>query len=367
MKLNIGDKVKFLNQSGGGVVTKIVSSQMVCVTDNDGFEIPTLVNELVKIDAEIKSAKMFHNEADFPKEETLQKISEQLEEETSEFETITPLRKAFNNPMKEGVYLAFVPHEQRWLLTGNVDIYLLNFTKYDLIFSLFLSDIETENFIGQDYSSIPKHSKIFLETIGRDGIPQWSKGVVQALFHTNEDSRVLNPLNVDFKINGMRFLKEESYKMVPVLGEKALVVNLGEISTMGDFLKSSSAKEKDKAGTQGKSSLLKEEFSDRQLIGKNHAEIDLHIDELADDTASLSPEEMLKIQLRHFEKALDAAIENHLEKITFIHGVGSGKLKSEIAGILKQYEGLHWFDAPMSKYGVGATEVLIGQNPVKNI
>ena len=48
-----------------------------------------------------------------------------------------------------------------------------------------------------------------------------------------------------------------------------------------------------------------------------------------------------------------------LQKIIFIHGVGIGRLKSEILKILQQYPNLHYFDAPLSKYGVGATEVWI--------
>nr|MCU0517076.1 hypothetical protein [Oscillatoria sp. Prado101] len=41
-----GDKVKFLNQPGGGIVSKIISKTMVNVMIADGFEIPTLTSEL---------------------------------------------------------------------------------------------------------------------------------------------------------------------------------------------------------------------------------------------------------------------------------------------------------------------------------
>jgi len=47
MKFRLGDRVKYLNEHGGGVVSKIVSSNMVYVKDADGFEIPTMTNELV--------------------------------------------------------------------------------------------------------------------------------------------------------------------------------------------------------------------------------------------------------------------------------------------------------------------------------
>ena len=43
----IGDRVNFLNNVGGGIVTKIIDSRMVMVEVEDGFELPTLISELV--------------------------------------------------------------------------------------------------------------------------------------------------------------------------------------------------------------------------------------------------------------------------------------------------------------------------------
>ena len=59
MKLKVGDKVKFLNQIGGGIVTKIVSSQIVNVTDDTGFDIPTLVKDLIKVEPMQGAGKLF--------------------------------------------------------------------------------------------------------------------------------------------------------------------------------------------------------------------------------------------------------------------------------------------------------------------
>ena len=40
MVLKIGDKVRFLNEVGGGRITSIVSEDIVNVETNDGFEVP---------------------------------------------------------------------------------------------------------------------------------------------------------------------------------------------------------------------------------------------------------------------------------------------------------------------------------------
>ena len=46
-EFKIGDRVNFLNNVGGGKVTKIIDSRMVMVEVEDGFEIPTLISEIV--------------------------------------------------------------------------------------------------------------------------------------------------------------------------------------------------------------------------------------------------------------------------------------------------------------------------------
>ena len=64
MKYNIGDKVKFLNTSGGGIITKIISSTMVNVAIEEGFEIPTMTSELLKIDYKGKCEKVKEKNTD---------------------------------------------------------------------------------------------------------------------------------------------------------------------------------------------------------------------------------------------------------------------------------------------------------------
>ena len=87
------------------------------------------------------------------------------------------------------------------------------------------------------------------------------------------------------------------------------------------------------------------------------AEVDLHIDMLSERPGDLSPHEAFEIQMHYFRLCMNHAFANKMKKVTFIHGVGHGILKDEILKELKQYDNIHYFDAPMSKYGVGATEV----------
>ncbi len=87
------------------------------------------------------------------------------------------------------------------------------------------------------------------------------------------------------------------------------------------------------------------------------AEVDLHIDMLSERPADLTPHEAFEIQMHYFRLCMNHAFSNKMKKVIFIHGVGQGILKAEIEKELKQYDNIHFFNAPMAKYGVGATEV----------
>lgn len=95
----------------------------------------------------------------------------------------------------------------------------------------------------------------------------------------------------------------------------------------------------------------------QHITAPGEAEVDLHIDMLSERPGELTAHEAFEIQMHYFRLCMNHAFSNKMKKVTFIHGVGRGILKDEIAKELKQYENVHFFEAPMSKYGVGATEV----------
>ena len=108
------------------------------------------------------------------------------------------------------------------------------------------------------------------------------------------------------------------------------------------------------------------QFADNVLlqheVTPGEAEVDLHIDMLCEEPAKLAPHEAFEMQMRYFRTCMNHAVMNHYKKVTFIHGVGRGVLRDEILAELKKYDSIHFFDAPMQKYGVGAVEVYFGNN-----
>jgi dsDNA-specific endonuclease/ATPase MutS2 len=72
--------------------------------------------------------------------------------------------------------------------------------------------------------------------------------------------------------------------------------------------------------------------------------------------------DMLNLQLDTAKRKIEFALNKRISKIVFIHGVGEGVLKSELQRLLNKYPVKH-YDASFKKYGLGATEVYVFQNP----
>ena len=86
-------------------------------------------------------------------------------------------------------------------------------------------------------------------------------------------------------------------------------------------------------------------------------EVDLHIHQLVKNSRGMQNHEMLDLQIETAKRRLEFAIQNRIQRIVFIHGVGEGVLKLELEYLFKRYEGLKFYDANYQKYGQGATNL----------
>ncbi len=92
-------------------------------------------------------------------------------------------------------------------------------------------------------------------------------------------------------------------------------------------------------------------------------EVDLHINQLVPSSKGMGNYEILNLQLDVAKRQLEFAMGKKIQKIVFIHGVGEGVLKEELHYFFKKYGNVKFYDANYQKYGLGATEVYIYQNP----
>lgn len=357
-EFKVGDRVNFLSSTGGGKVTKIIDSRMVMVEVEDGFELPTMISDLV-LDFRSQPAKQQQIVETVQKEIQEKELVQQQQQEDARH---GGLRRFAKEAEKEGVYLAFVPHEQQWLLTGAMDVVLVNHTPYEMLYTFTIKE-ETQ-FVNVDYGQIDKHEKVVVETISREDLEYWCNGIVQAIFTAEQTDTVLLPLNAPFSLRSNRFFKEGSYLMSGLLGEKAVMISLSDLVLLksgdSDFTKLL----KEGVDTQApKKDLVKQEAPiDKHKTGQGEATVDLHIAELVENIAGLSSHDMFQIQMDYFRKMLDSAIAAEYTKVTFIHGVGNGVLKNAIIEELKKYKNTENRMASIAKFGVGAIEVVIKED-----
>lgn len=352
MKFKIGEEVNFLNESGGGKVVKIIDSKLVMIETEDGFEMPVLSTDLIK---NFRSQSQEMEEVVFVKDTSVPAPTPEVEIIDDGISEINPWGTIRE---EKGIFLAFEPHEQQWILTGEIDIFILNNTRHDILYSLFM-EIDG-NLEGVDFSSIPADSKILIATISRDEIENWVKGYIQVLFHNDLPDKIYYPLHSVIDLKANRFFKEGSYRTNTLLQGKALIVSIAPETALEVVTTNISDR---KYGSKTKAGIA-ETLKDKPLIDKHKSEIgvavvDLHIAELMENIAGYSSHDMLNIQIGYFKKTLESAMNNEYRKITFIHGVGNGVLKNSIIKELENYSNTKTQMASISKFGVGAIEIII--------
>jgi hypothetical protein len=368
MKFNIGDKVKFLNTKGGGIVSKIISATMVNVMIEDGFEIPTMTSELIKVDQQGKVASMF--DEGFGNSQQSAVSSRQKPEtrnqkpETQNPEPETPERQttignySFRAKNTPGVYLAFVPHDQKWMVTGVVEIYLVNYTSMNVLYAFFLEG--EKKLFGKDYDVLFAGNKILIDSIDRDELLKWTKGIVQLIFFHEDPEKIYMPVSSEFDLSPGRFNDEHNYRASQFMEESLLLVSLAQIAALNAVVNREESKMDEEALIRQKALEIKPgSLIEKHQIAPREAVVDLHIGEIMEDFKDLPPHEILKIQIEYFTKCIESAAERNFRKVTFIHGVGNGTLKSAIMRKVQEYEHAESHLASLAKFGVGAIDVTI--------
>jgi len=343
MNFKIGDKVRFLNEKGEGTISKIINKTTVGIIIEDSFEIPCLVSDLVII----------HDETKAPLKEKSISLTTTVSAEVK-------IKNITDNNEEEGINIAFSPEKANDIAHSDFNVWLINHTAYKILFSY--SILQNENYITIESGELAALESMLIETIDRKVLDDYSVFKIDALFFNEEEHDYQLPISEVIKLKPIKLYKDNAFIENSFISEKALVIN---VSRLADFEEEESIS----APKIDLSKILfqKQNHSDTPKKSKPHSnnnpaneiEIDLHIEELLDNYSGMSNAEIIQVQLKHFQKTLDKAINGHYRKLVVIHGVGNGRLKQEVRAILSSYNNLRFYDGSYSKYGFGATEVVI--------
>lgn len=324
--MNIGDKVRFLHGQEQGIITRIVDKDLIEVEIEDGFQIPVMKKEIVVVAQE--EGKYF----------------KQQEVATKEKERDEPFKPKPN--VKQGIYLAFLPVNDRQLA-----LYFINTLRFDV--SYLMGEEQQGNFKGTAHGILKSQQSVKIREVLVSEFDQWPVWVMQLLFFHQGYYTLREPLVRRFRFKAATFFKNK--RQAPLLDKPSFLfeVDASGLYEGGKPVDLNQVKERMLSNAEeDKSRLLR--------LERPPKEVDLHIEKLTSEYDKMNNKEMLELQLKIFEEKLDSAIATGMEEITFVHGVGSGVLRTAIQKKLSKLKNIQYYqDTQRDKFGYGATLIKI--------
>lgn len=331
MSLQVGDKVSFINEALDGVVSKIIDQKSVEVTTSDGFGIPVLIQELVKIGGSNEESSI--SSAPKPK---------------GDVTNVIPSRANLGKKP----YLCFSKAEK----VNN--LYILNNTGYSTFYTLRI--FKGEEWVLIYSGKVNKNSFIFVSAYEDKELDAFGKVLIESVNVEFSIKEKVLPSSTEVKIKSTKFYKESSYAEIPILEKNAMLIDISgetilEVESHKELKKSveSMATIKPLKGPKiiGKIDLKNEK---RQ---RSRGEIDLHIEKLGVNFKGKSNAEIVQLQLNAAKQFIDKSMLAGKREVVLVHGVGNGTLKQEVHKLLKSYYGIRFEQADGRNYGEGATLV----------
>ena len=395
--MNIGDKVRFLNTTGGGKIASFQGKDLVLVCDDDGFEIPTLRSEIVVVETDnynlvrkpvpskerastsesdglshtsIKAALAAHaaaangGENGAPEEKLLEDESEPADKEI----TFQPRPLERRGADQVNFYIGFLPVDSRALSQTEFEVYLINDSNLYVRFLLLTQ--EGEQYSLRHEGLVLPNQKLLLDTIGHADLPQWERLTFQLLaYKTDKPFALKSPMNITLRVDGTKFYKLHCFAASDFFNDPALVRSLVSedrpaqsvsiaaetveealitpevVRQSAERLKQQPARAMDKSVTLDRNAIV---------------EVDLHADVLLDSTRGLTPTDILMMQIKAFHDTMRQYAKDKGRRIVFIHGKGEGVLRATLLKELKNhYRHCTHQDASFREYGFGATMVTV--------
>ncbi len=412
-----GDKVRFLNQTGGGIVVGFDKRGLALVEDEDGFRIPMPQKECVVVEENIvgksKSGavripgKITRGrggdipDIDDPCENkpVAENIygAEGISSGTRFIQTVSgeDLDIALIYTGRDGRYSAATGKYCINQGSGNsqgtqvFNCTLVNESNYNLLvtYTVIYKGKHTTVFAGE----ILPYERNIIFTFSKEALAQGAKKVqVRAIPFKRTGSGGIIPQGCfnfykgihetgawepkdtvvkEFMLDPVNLLKESMFKENEYLPERGYVVNIikegrnnpDKFTELQKELADKFRKDIKETCTANKTKSVKEsEDSVIKITASGIMEVDLHAHELLETTSGMSSTDILLYQLGKFNEVMKSCLNKKGTRIVFIHGKGDGVLRNALLKELKaRYSRCTWQDASFKEYGFGATMVTI--------
>ena len=368
--MKIGDKVRFLNEVGGGVVSGFQDKETVLVRDEDGFDVPVLARECVVVETDnynlahpsLAGSRQADNRFRTQQPDTYVRSFDDDEDRKPVTFKPKPLERRGADVLN--LFLAFVPVDARELTNTAFEAYLVNDSNYFVRFAL---TTQTGAAVQLRHEGLVEpNTKLFLEEFRRDVLPELERVVVQAFAYKEERSfRLKKPVDVALRIDGTKFYKLHTFAPTDFFEEPALLVDVvrDDRAVPSVFVDAAELRKALAPAAKPERPLRTPARTEKKgKTGRDAPlEVDLHASSLLETTAGMEAKDILDYQLTTFRKIMASHARELGRKIVFIHGKGDGVLRAAIIKELRaRYKGCYYQDASFREYGFGATMVTIG-------
>ncbi|MDE6479194.1 MAG: DUF2027 domain-containing protein [Muribaculaceae bacterium] len=365
--IKIGDTVRYLNAVGGGVVRKIEGK--VAYVDEDGFETPVLINELVVVlpaghEKKSGAPNLFFDQKAFDAAKNRQaQPSKEIPTPAAAPQPEKVVETGYGD--KLNIAIAFEPISIRDLSKSDFNAVLVNDSNYFLYFSFLRRNADERGWHTVYAGEVAPNEVIDMAVIRQGELNDYEKIAVQYFAYKKDKEFEMKPAaTISRRLDLSKFFKLHCFR--PGIYFESPVM---EISLVKDdkAQADTAALISDYAASMAKAE-TKDSSAKKQNRGKELSpykllpllEIDLHIDSLVDTTAGMENKDMLQLQLDTVRKTMKENSKRKGQKIVFIHGKGDGVLRKAVRDLLKkEYPKCELQDASFQEYGFGATLVTI--------
>lgn len=391
--MKIGDKVRFISEVGGGVVSGFQGKNIVLVQDEDGFDIPMAINDVVVIGEEDYNKAHLPYGKPEPKKPDNRSVkaimgdqSNAVDNQDNEEDEVDFSKVTFRAPVEErkggnalSAYLAFVPIDIKEITHTRFECYFVNDSNYYIQYSYLAADGNSWTLRSQ--GEVEPNTKEYIEEFGREELNAFGHVAIQLFAYKREKPFVLKPVvDVQFRIDPVKFYKlhtfqENDFFEQPALlhtiiendkETRPLVVDAKQLKAEmyhvepNDNTKVASHQNNGYVrryddGRKGGNPFITKRKGDEDVIV-----VDLHANALLDTTAGMSAGDILNYQLDVFRRTLKEHASKKGQRIVFVHGKGEGVLRRALINdLVYRFKHYTYQDASFQEYGYGATQVTI--------
>ena len=226
--MKIGDKVRFLSEIGGGKVAGFQGKNIVLVEDEDGFQMPMLINEVVVVGEEDYDTKHVVEAKVQSAKAALQANLEEKELEPAD-KPITfkakPEERAGGD--KLSAYLAFVPMDMKELSQTRFESYIVNDSNYYLRYVYMTA--EGSAWTVRADGEIEPNTKEYIEEFGREDLNTLEHCCIQLIAYKRDKHYMLKPtVNAQVRIDPVKFYKLHAFRENMFFEQPALIYTIIE-------------------------------------------------------------------------------------------------------------------------------------------